>query len=44
MNDQAKFYLCLAGLCLVFPPLIGLVLGVAFVVGMWFFFYKILGG
>lgn len=44
MNDYAKFYLCLGGLCLIFPPLLGLVLGVAFFVALWYFFYKVVFG
>lgn len=44
MNDQVKFYLCLAGLCLVFPPLLGLVIGVGIFAGIWYFFFKVFGG
>lgn len=45
MSNEVKFYLCLAGLCLIFPPLLGLVLGVVFFMAIWLFFYKIvLGG
>jgi hypothetical protein len=44
MSDQAKFYACLGILCLVFPPLLGLVLGIGFVFLLWYFFYKLLGG
>jgi len=44
MNDYAKFYLCLGGLCLFFPPLLGLVFGAGFVMALWYMFYKILGG
>jgi len=45
MSGEFKFFLCLCGMCLLFPPLIGLVLGMAFVVLLWFFIYKvILGG
>lgn len=44
MNDYVKFYLCLGGLCLLFPPLLGLVIGVGLFVAVWYFFYKVLGG
>ena len=44
MNDYVKFYLCLGGLCLIFPPLLGLVIGVAAFVGVWYFFYKVVFG
>lgn len=44
MNDYVKFYLCLGGLCLLFPPLLGLVFGVAVFVAVWYFFYKLIGG
>ncbi len=44
MSNEFKFYLCLGGLCLMFPPLFGLVIGVGIFVLTWVFFYKILGG
>lgn len=45
MNDYVKFYLCLGFLCLLFPPLLGMVIGAAALAIMWCFFYKIvLGG
>jgi hypothetical protein len=45
MSNEFKFFLCVCGLCLFFPPLLGLVLGMAFFVALWFFFYKVvLGG
>jgi hypothetical protein len=44
VSDYTKFYLCLGGLCLLFPPLLGLVIGVGMFVAAWYLFYKILGG
>ena len=44
MNDYAKFYLCVGVLCLFFPPLLGLVIGVGMFVAVWYFFYRIIGG
>lgn len=43
-DDYIKFYLCLGGLCLLFPPLLGLVIGAAAVLGFRYLVYKILGG
>lgn len=46
MNDYVKFSLCVGGLCLLFPPLLGMVLGMAFVAAVFYFFYfllKVLG-
>lgn len=44
MNDYVKFGLCVAGLCLVFPPLLGLFIGVAVAAVIFTFFFKLLGG
>jgi hypothetical protein len=39
-----KFYLCFAGLCLVFPPLVGLAIGVGIFVAIKYLFFRILEG
>jgi len=42
--DMGKFLACVGLLCLLFPPLLGLVLGVAFFLGLWWLFFKLIGG
>lgn len=42
--DLGKFPACVGLLCLLFPPLLGLVLGVAFFMGLWWLFFKLLSG
>lgn len=44
MSRTVIYWLVIAGLCLLFPPLLGFVLGVAFFCGMWWVFFKVLGG
>ena len=41
---MSKFFACVGLLCLLFPPLLGLVLGVAFFLGLWWLFFKLIGG
>jgi hypothetical protein len=42
--DMGKFLACVGLLCLLFPPLLGLVLGAAFFLGLWWLFFKLIGG
>lgn len=44
MSDLSKFYLCLGGLCFLYPPLLGLVISVGFYVVLWYLIYKFLFG
>lgn len=44
MSNEMKFYLCFAGLCLLFPPLIGLAIGTFIFFGIAYIFYKLMGG
>lgn len=41
---RSKSAACVGLLCLLFPPLLGLVLGVAFFLGLWWLFFKLIGG
>lgn len=43
MNDYVKFSLCVAGLCLLFPPLLGLFLGVFVAAVIFTIVFKLLG-
>lgn len=44
MNDWGKFSLCVGVACLVFPPLLGFVLGVGIFISIWYVIFQILGG
>jgi hypothetical protein len=44
MNQTFVYWLIIGGLCLAFPPLVGFVLGVAFFCGLWWLWFKMLGG
>jgi hypothetical protein len=43
-GDYGKFLFCVGVLCLLFPPLLGLVLGAALFMGLWYIFFKLIGG
>jgi hypothetical protein len=42
MNDYMKFFACAAVLCLVYPPFLGFVIGIAGFFGAFFIIYAIL--
>ena len=44
MSDFAKFMLVVGGMCLFYPPFLGLVLGVAGFCVVWFIIFKLIGG
>lgn len=44
MNDYLKFFACAAVLCVVYPPFLGFVIGIASFLGIMFVIYSILQG
>jgi len=44
MNDTAIYWLAIVVLCLCFPPLFGLLIGIAIYLGIWWIWLKMLGG
>jgi glycerol-3-phosphate acyltransferase PlsY len=42
MNDYLKFFACAAVLCVVYPPFLGFVIGIASFLGIMFVVYSIL--
>lgn len=44
MNDWSKFGLAVGLCCLLFPPMLGFVLGVGIFVGIWYLIFQLLGG
>lgn len=44
MNRTVIYWLVIAGLCLLFPPLFGFVGAVAFFCVVWWVWFKVLGG
>ena len=42
MNDYLKFFACAAVLCVVYPPVLGFVIGIASFLGIMFVVYSIL--
>lgn len=44
MEDWMKFSFAAAIVCLICPPLLGIIAGVALFCGMWYLAYKLIGG
>ena len=44
MNSNFVYVLCVVGVCILCPAMIGLVMGVGTVLTLCFFTYKVLGG
>jgi hypothetical protein len=44
MDDYVKFGLATAVLCLICPPLLGIVAGIAIFCGVWYVAFKSIGG
>lgn len=44
MDNWIKYSLVAAGLCIICPPLLGLVAGMAVFCGLWYLTYKAIGG
>jgi hypothetical protein len=44
VNPTVAYWLLVVGLCVLFPPLLGFVIGVGFFCGLWWFWFKVLGG
>ena len=43
MNPTVVYWLVIAGLCLLFPPLLGFVLGITLFCVMWWVWFKVRG-
>jgi hypothetical protein len=43
-NDWIKFGLAVGVCCLIFPPLLGIIGGIALFCGVWYFIFKTIGG
>lgn len=44
MSPTFAYWTIIAVLCVCFPPLTGFVLGIALFCGIWWFWFKVLGG
>ena len=44
VNPTVTYWIAVLALCFIFPPLFGFVLGVGFFCGLWWLWFKVLGG